>query len=82
MKSYASGLSFGRWGPAQSLILDHAMTQEVITINPDGKTAQGRHRALIARAQHDVSAEGDPEQDTESPYRNFWEGMLILKYTH
>ena len=75
-KSYPAGLTHGRLGPAFGLILDHALTQEVITVSDDGKTAYGRHRAYITCAQHDAATQGDAQIDIHAPQRNFEEGAL------
>ncbi|EME86498.1 uncharacterized protein MYCFIDRAFT_151502 [Pseudocercospora fijiensis CIRAD86] len=58
----------GKPGPVNGFILDHLEMQDIITISPDGRTAQGRFRALLAGGNHTSRAyrpEGLPLQ--------FWE---------
>lgn len=59
----------GRPGPEYGFLLDHLQMQDIVTVAPDGKTAKGRFRALLAGGNHasrEYKPEGLPEQ--------FWEG--------
>src|SRR5689334_23379137 len=40
-------------GPIHGFLLDHFQLQDVITVAPDGKTANGRFRGILAGGWHD-----------------------------
>lgn len=59
----------GRPGPEYGFLLDHFQMQDIITVAPDGKTAKGRFRALLAGGNHEsreYAPEGVPEQFYEA----------------
>ena len=59
----------GRDGPEYGFLLDHFQMQDIITVAPDGQSAKGRFRALLAGGNHetrDYHPEGLPEQFYEA----------------
>lgn len=59
----------GRPGPVNGFLLDHFQMQDIITVAPDGETAKGRFRALLAGGNHESRAyrpEGLPDQFYEA----------------
>ncbi|KAF7186402.1 hypothetical protein HII31_12259 [Pseudocercospora fuligena] len=50
----------GQPGPVHGFLLDHLQMQDIITVSADGRTAQGRFRALLAGGNH-VSRAYRPE---------------------
>jgi hypothetical protein len=59
-------------GPIHGFLLDHFQLQDVVTINPDGVTAQGRFRGILAGGWHD---EGLATKPNEVP-QQFWESGI------
>lgn len=57
----------GKNGPVYGFLLDHPQMQDVVTVAPDGQTAQGRFRCFMQAGRHAL-AEGDTRQ--------WWEGGL------
>ncbi|MFD2780739.1 nuclear transport factor 2 family protein [Novosphingobium pokkalii] len=51
----------GRRGPVKGLLLDHFQLQDVITVAPDGQTAKGRFRGILAGGWHDAILADKPE---------------------
>ncbi|HEU4627451.1 MAG TPA: nuclear transport factor 2 family protein [Steroidobacteraceae bacterium] len=43
----------GHNGPVRGFLLDHLQLQDIVDIAPDGKTAQGRFRAVMMAGQHE-----------------------------
>ena len=62
----------GRRGPVKGLLLDHFQLQDVITVAPDGQTAKGRFRGLLAGGWHDDVLH---EKPNEVP-QQFWESGI------
>jgi hypothetical protein len=59
----------GRPGPEYGFLLDHFQMQDIITVAPDGLTARGRFRCLLAGGTHssrDYQPEGLPGQFYEA----------------
>ena len=61
----------GHNGPVRGFLLDHLQLQDIVDISSDGKTAQGRFRALLLAGQH---------ESKEAPIPNFpaqcWEAGI------
>ena len=47
----------GHNGPVHGFLLDHLQLQDIVDISPDGKTANGRFRALMLAGQHESKKE-------------------------
>ncbi|NMN06922.1 MULTISPECIES: nuclear transport factor 2 family protein [unclassified Novosphingobium] len=62
----------GRRGPVKGLLLDHFQLQDVITLAPDGQTAKGRFRGILAGGWHDAILDAKPEGMPQQ----FWESGI------
>jgi SnoaL-like domain len=66
----------GRNGPIHGFLLDHLQLQDIVDISSDGRTAQGRFRALMLAGQHqtkDPRIASFPEQCWEAGiYENLY----------
>ena len=67
IRKYLYSLSDGKQGPIVGMLYEHLQFQPIITLSADGKTAQGRWRALI---QTGVYGSGSGGQWGEGPYEN------------
>jgi hypothetical protein len=59
-------------GPIEGFLLDHFQLQDVITIAPDGKTAKGRFRGILAGGWHDTVLGTKPNEVPQQ----FWESGI------
>jgi SnoaL-like domain len=50
----------GHNGPIPGFLLDHVQMQDIVDVAPDGLTAKGRFRAVMAAGQHDSKTERIP----------------------
>ena len=50
----------GHNGPIPGFLLDHVQMQDIVDVAPDGLTAKGRFRALMAAGQHDSKTDRIP----------------------
>jgi hypothetical protein len=67
IRKYLYSLSEGKPGPIEGVLYEHLQFQPVITLNDDGRTAQGRWRCLI---QAGVYGSGSGGQWGEGSYEN------------
>ena len=61
----------GHNGPVFGFLLDHLQAQDVITVDPDRRTARGRFRALNMIGYHD-----DKPEPLEHMPQQFWGGGI------
>lgn len=59
-------------GPIEGFLLDHFQLQDVITVAPDGKTAKGRFRGILAGGWHDQVLDTKPNEVPQQ----FWESGI------
>ena len=59
-------------GPIEGFLLDHFQLQDVVTIAPDGKTAKGRFRGILAGGWHDDVLDTKPNEVPQQ----FWESGI------
>lgn len=65
----------GRNGPVHGFLLDHAMLQDIIDVDPSGNRAYGRWRALMSAGAHASIADTHPRgRDAQGRPRQWWEG--------
>jgi hypothetical protein len=62
----------GMRGPIHGFLLDHFQLQDVVTINPDGVTAHGRFRGILAGGWHDEALATKPNEVPQQ----FWESGI------
>lgn len=63
----------GHNGPVRGFLLDHPQIQDVVTVAPDGQSAQGRFRCLM---QAGVHADVRDEFPGKVTLDQWWEGAL------
>ncbi|OJD31447.1 carotenoid oxygenase protein [Diplodia corticola] len=76
IERFAQNFVRGRNGPVHGFLLDHAMMQDIIDVDPSGERAWGRWRALMSAGVHGSVADAHPRghgADGTSP-RQWWEG--------
>ncbi len=66
VKRFQTRFTHGNNGPIDGWLLDHPMSQDIVDIDPDGKTAKARFRCNMMAGQH---------KDFGTP-RQWWEGAL------
>jgi hypothetical protein len=67
IRRYVDGLSGGKQGPLEGILFDHFQLQPVITLAPDGQTAEGRWRLFLMTG---VSGSGSGGNWGEGIYEN------------
>jgi hypothetical protein len=67
IRRYLDGLSGGKQGPLEGILFDHFQLQPVITLAPDGQTAEGRWRLFLMTG---VSGSGSGGNWGEGIYEN------------
>jgi hypothetical protein len=67
IRRYLYSLSGGRQGPIEGELYEHLQVQPIVTVAPDGQTANGRFRALIMAGTHGAGSGGTWG---EGPYEN------------
>ncbi|KAI1853985.1 hypothetical protein JX266_001126 [Neoarthrinium moseri] len=73
----------GRPGPEYGFLLDHLQMQDIVTVSSDGKTAQGRFRALLAGGNHasrEYKPEGLPQQFYEGGPMESGKKIIVDKF--
>ncbi|KAL1617562.1 hypothetical protein SLS56_010965 [Neofusicoccum ribis] len=72
---FQNGFVKGRNGPVHGFLLDHAMMQDIIDVDPSGERAFGRWRALMSAGVHTSVADTHPRGfDAQGRPRQWWEG--------
>jgi hypothetical protein len=67
IRRYLDSLSGGRQGPLEGVLYDHFQLQPIVTVAPDGRTAQGRWRLFLMTG---VSGSGSGGNWGEGVYEN------------
>jgi SnoaL-like domain len=63
------GGASGMRGPAQGMLFEHVLAQDIVDVAPDGRTAKGRFRCLMQGGVHETKKDAPPRIPAQ-----FWEG--------